>query len=208
MKESPSLAFRRVARKLLRESLLLSLLVTFFAIVSVPQWEGRSYAVSPAEVVVYDIPPELRLPERPREAMARPEIPVEADEDEDIPPEETIARTILREDDYVRSDPFVGLPTMGAFVARDTEPQFIRFVNPEYPELAIRAGVEGVVLVNLLVDTEGRIVKAVAVSGPPILRDAAVAAALQCLLTPALQRDKPVAVWIALPFRFTLRDTQ
>ena len=208
MISSPSTAFRRLTRVLFRESLLLSLLVTFFAIVAVPDWEGRSYDVRPAEVVAYDLPPELRLPDRPKEPTARPQIPVEADEDEKIPPEETIARTILVEDDYLESDPLAGLPTMGTFVARDTEPQFIRFVSPEYPELAIRAGVEGVVLVNLLVDTRGRVVKAVAVSGPQILRDAAVSAALQCLLTPALQRDKPVAVWVALPFRFTLNDAE
>ena len=208
MIESPSEVFRRLARFLFKESLLLALLVTFFAIVTVPEWEAKPYEVRKKDVEAIELPPELKLPEKPKETVARPQIPVEAEDDEEIPEEETIAQTILDENAPVETEFLPDLPAMGEFIAYDTEPQFIKYVVPEYPELARKAGVEGVVVVNLLVDTKGKVVKAVPVSGPEILRDSAVKAALECLLTPALQRDKPVAVWVALPFRFRLKDVQ
>jgi protein TonB len=206
--ESPSEVFRRLARHIFKESLLLALLVTFFAIVTVPEWKAKPYEPRAKDVDVIELPPELKLPEKPKETVERPQIPVEAEDDEEIPEEETIAQTILDENAPVEPEILPDLPAMGEFVAYDTEPQFIKYVVPEYPELARKAGVEGVVVVNLLVDTKGQVVKAVPVSGPEILRDSAVKAALQCLLTPALQRDKPVAVWVALPFRFRLKDVQ
>ena len=208
MAESPGVAFRSLARRLLGESLLLALLVTFFAIVAVPEWEAKGYEVIRHPIpILEDLPPEIDLPPKP-EAPQRPEIPIEGDDDDDLPDDTTIPPTLLVENDPISTPALPELPRMGEFVARDTEPRFVKYVVPEYPELARKAGVEGDVVVNLLLDTKGRVVKAVAVSGPEILRDSAVNAALQCLLTPALQRDKPVAVWVSLPFRFRLTDAQ
>jgi protein TonB len=206
MAEPRSAAFRCLARRLFGESLLLALLVTFFAIVAVPEWNTKPYEAPPSEAEIVDLPPELPLPERPREAARLPEIPIEAEDDESIPPEETIARTILDPDTPLSTPAIPQLLAIGDFVQRDTEPQFIRFVTPEYPRLAVLSQVEGVVFVQMLVDTRGRVVDARATGGPEILREAAVRAALMCLLTPAMQGDRPVAVWVSLPFRFTLKD--
>ncbi len=206
MNESPSTAFRALARRLLGESLLLALVITLFAILTVPEWKVTSYEMGHTEVPLVDLPPELPLPQRPREVVARPEIPVEADDDERIPDEVTIAATILNEDVPPQPEVLPALPGIDEFVPRDTEPQFIRFVTPAYPRIAVLSQVEGVVVVHMLVDTNGRVVRAIARTGPEILRQPAVEAALQCLLTPALQGDRPVAVWVALPFRFSLTD--
>jgi TonB family protein len=208
MAESPTIAFRGLARRLFGESLLLALLVTFFAIVAVPEWDAKGYeVVRPPDPTLEDVPPEIDLPSRPEEPP-RPEIPVEADEDEDLPDEATIPQNILNENAPPQPCVLPSLPELGDFVAHDTPPAFIRFVAPEYPRIALLSQVEGVVVVNLLVDTNGRVVDAVARTGPEILRQAAVEAALQCLLTPALQGDRPVPVWVALPFRFTLADAR
>ncbi len=203
---SKNTPFRCLVRRLFGESLLLALLVTFFAIVAVPELGTKPYEVSPVVAEIVDLPPELPLPERPREAVRLPEIPIEAEDDESIPPEETIARTILDPDVPLATPAIPQLPAMGDFVPRDTEPQFIRFVTPGYPRLAVLSQVEGLVLVHMLVDTRGRVIDARATGGPEILREAAVQAALQCLLTPAMQGDRPVAVWVSLPFRFSLKD--
>jgi TonB family protein len=52
-----------------------------------------------------------------------------------------------------------------------------RKVPPDYPSAARRARVEGLVVVELEVDEEGRVTSARAVSGNALLRDAAIAAA-------------------------------
>jgi TonB family protein len=85
----------------------------------------------------------------------------------------------------------------------DRQPQIIKKVEPEYPEAAKRAGIEGTVFVNMLVGKNGRVKKAVPIkSDAEILNDAAVAAAEQFLFTPAIADGKPVEVWVAYPFRF------
>lgn len=39
----------------------------------------------------------------------------------------------------------------------------------------------------------------------PMLNDAAVRAARQWVFTPAFANDQPVAVWVAVPFNFSLQ---
>src|SRR5215470_4828104 len=49
--------------------------------------------------------------------------------------------------------------------------------EPEYPPMAIRAKITGVVQVKLLVDQEGNVVRACATAGPQMLKESAIAAA-------------------------------
>jgi len=96
-------------------------------------------------------------------------------------------------------------PGMDEFVAVEVAPAPIKKVEPNYPDLARKAGVEGRVFVKVLVDKEGKVKKAVVLSGPEIFHEAATSAALKWVFKPAIQRDKPIAVWVALPFLFRLR---
>jgi len=96
-------------------------------------------------------------------------------------------------------------PDINAFVPREVEPAVIRQVWPEYPELARKAGVEGRVIVKVLVDREGKVQKAVVIEGPAVLHQAARTAALHWVFKPAIQQDRAVAVWVAIPFHFKLR---
>ena len=88
----------------------------------------------------------------------------------------------------------------------DQLPEPIRRVKPRYPELAYQAQVTGLVRVNLLVGKDGRVRDAVVdpKSHVPMLDQAALEAARQWEFQPALVQGRPVAVWVALPFRFTL----
>jgi protein TonB len=91
------------------------------------------------------------------------------------------------------------------FVPVEQQPVPIKQVNPEYPEIARRAGVEGTVWVKILVDKEGKAKKAVLMkSDNEIFNDAAIKAALGWVFTPAMMNNGPVAVWAAVPFRFKL----
>ncbi len=79
-------------------------------------------------------------------------------------------------------------------------------LKPEYPELARRAGIEGNVFVQFVVDENGNVRDPVCVRGPGGgLCDAALAAVSKAKFTPGRQRGKPVKVKYALPVRFKLR---
>mgnify|MGYP001588657043 CR=1 FL=1 len=99
----------------------------------------------------------------------------------------------------------VGDPGMDEFIAVEVQPAVIKRVEPAYPDLARKAGVEGKVFVKVLVDKEGKVKKASIMTGPEIFHEATLAAAKQWVFKPAIQRDKPIAVWVALPFQFKLR---
>ena len=91
------------------------------------------------------------------------------------------------------------------FVPVEKTPVPVKQVQPAYPEIARRAGVEGTVWVKILVDKEGKAKKAVIMkSDAEIFNDPARDAALQWVFTPALMNNGPVAVWAAVPFRFKL----
>jgi protein TonB len=98
-------------------------------------------------------------------------------------------------------------PGMDEFVPVEKAPQIVKKGMPEYPELAVRAELEGVVWVKILIDKEGKPQKAVVVkSSAEIFNDPAIAAAMQYLFTPAFMNRGPVKVWVSISFRFQLND--
>ena len=78
---------------------------------------------------------------------------------------------------------------------------------PEYPATVRDAGIEGSAVVEALLDLDGSVMDArmLKSSGNQMLDAAAVEAALKAKFTPAMQRDKPVRVWVSIPYRFTLK---
>ncbi len=97
------------------------------------------------------------------------------------------------------------LPPYGTFVYVEELPRTIRRVAPEYPEIARKAGVSGIVMVNALVGRDGLVKDARVSRSIPMLDDAALEAVRQWRFEPARAHGKPVAVWVAVPVRFTLR---
>ncbi|WP_179299491.1 energy transducer TonB, partial [Rubrivirga marina] len=74
-----------------------------------------------------------------------------------------------------------------------------------YPELAIRAGVEGQVVVQFVVDERGNVIDPVVLRTPnPLLTEAALKAVTESRFTPGQQRGRPVRVRYAVPVTFTL----
>jgi protein TonB len=93
------------------------------------------------------------------------------------------------------------------FVPVEKEPVPIKRVEPKYPELAQRAGLEGKVWVKIWVDKEGKVKQVVVLkSDAEIFNEPAVEAAKQWVFTPAYMNNGPVAVWVSIPFRFKLSD--
>ncbi|HTP12952.1 MAG TPA: energy transducer TonB [Bacteroidota bacterium] len=97
------------------------------------------------------------------------------------------------------------IPEPNTFVAVEKLPEPVKQVEPAYPVVAIKAGVEGTVTVQVYVGTNGRVRKAVVLrTSEEMLNSAALAAASQWVFTPALMNRSPVGVWVSIPFRFKL----
>lgn len=75
-----------------------------------------------------------------------------------------------------------------------------------YPEIARRAGVEGIVYVEAYVDENGSMTKTIIVKGIGAGCDEAAAAAVsKTRFKPGKQRGKPVKVRMSIPIRFRLQ---
>ncbi len=96
------------------------------------------------------------------------------------------------------------LPKFGEYVYVEELPQAIQRVPPDYPPAARDKHIEGTVLVQILVDRSGRVADTKIVKSVPELDGAAVAALKQWLFKPARSKGVPVAVWVAVPMKFTL----
>ena len=91
------------------------------------------------------------------------------------------------------------------FVPYEKEPTVVKRIEPKYPDLALRAGLEGNVLVKVWVDKAGKVRKVILLkSDAPVFEEAAIAAANQWVFTPAVMQKGPVSVWVSIPFRFRL----
>ncbi|UCF64899.1 MAG: energy transducer TonB [bacterium] len=85
-------------------------------------------------------------------------------------------------------------------------PTILKQVQPSYPEAARKAGIEGLVVVEVLVDTAGNVEKAQIVRSVPELDQAAIEAVRKFRFNPATLDDKPVSSWITIPIHFKLSD--
>ncbi len=83
----------------------------------------------------------------------------------------------------------------------------IKKVSPLYPPIAKAARASGKVEVQITVSEQGKVIEATVVSGHPLLRDAAVAAAKQWVFKPTELSGVPVKVQGVLTFNFTLHDS-
>ena len=75
---------------------------------------------------------------------------------------------------------------------------------PIYPESAKRMRTQGMVTVEVVLDETGKVVSANAMSGPSILRDAAVQAALKARFSPTKLSGQPVKVSGVINYKFAL----
>jgi len=93
----------------------------------------------------------------------------------------------------------------GDVVSVDTLPAVARRVRPDYPSVARVMELSGVVVIQALVGKDGAVKDAFVITGHPVFRDGALEAIWQWRFKPAVRRGEPVAVWVAIPVRFTLQ---
>jgi TonB family protein len=89
----------------------------------------------------------------------------------------------------------------------DEFPQPLKKVDPKYPELAQKAGIEGKVYIQLSIDTTGTVTDAKVIkTDHEILNEPALQAARQWTFTPAMKDKKKIAIVLTVPFAFKLAD--
>lgn len=92
------------------------------------------------------------------------------------------------------------------FVNVDQMPKIVSQAIAHYPELAKKAGIEGRVFVKIWVNKKGEPKKAVVLkSDNNIFDQPSVDAAMKYRFSPAIYRDKPVDVWVVIPFTYKLK---
>lgn len=93
------------------------------------------------------------------------------------------------------------------FVPFEKAPAVVKRVEPVYPELARKAGMEGRVIVKVWIDRKGKVKDVVILKGATeVLNEAAIKAAKQWEFTPAMMKHGPVDVWSTLTFNFKLSN--
>jgi TonB family protein len=93
-----------------------------------------------------------------------------------------------------------------AVVVADPEgvPQLLEKVNPTYPVEARDAGVQGIVLLKVLVDDQGIPQQIEVIKGHPLLKDSAVTAVKQWRWQPMQIRGQAQSFYATLTVRFAL----
>lgn len=83
--------------------------------------------------------------------------------------------------------------------------QAITLPKPAYPVIAKRAGIQGTVTVQVLIDETGKVISAKAVSGHPLLVLEAQRAALQARFSPTIVGDQPTKVSGVITYNFVIQ---
>jgi protein TonB len=83
-------------------------------------------------------------------------------------------------------------------------PVKVRDVKPVYPPVAIESRVQGVVIIEIVVDTAGFVSDGKILRGQPLLDQAALDAVRQWQFQPTLLNGAPVPVIMTVTVNFTL----
>ncbi len=213
----PEANLKSAYRKFIEVGIILSLLIHILLFRAVPEFGMASDGKKAKDIVisVADIPPteQIVLPQRP----PRPSIPIPT-EDESIPDDVTIESTELD----ISEIPPPPEPSLSdgygsyEFIPYDEPPVPIGGFakirsNLVYPQIAVKAGIEGSVVMGVLIDEQGRVLKVevLKAAGNNIgFEEAAAKAIKSTKWKPAKQRDVPVKVWVSVPIRFLLAKSQ
>lgn len=101
------------------------------------------------------------------------------------------------------------VPEIDAFIFAEEEPQPINMADIQkligYPQIARDAGIEGNVVVRVLVDKKGNYSQHKIINQVhPILAKAVEEHLNKLRFTPAIQGGKPIPFWVNIPFNFKL----
>jgi len=204
--KNPDVDLKLKYRKVLESSLFVALMVLAIGFYSFKQFENISQLPeSPdIQIEVIEIPPTEQISKPP--PPSRPSIPVEADDDElldDVTIEDT--EIIFEAPEDAPPPPPPEDDEVFEFFAVSEKPVMLQQATPDYPDLARKAQIEGIVVVTVTIGKTGLVESAVIFKSIPMLDESALEAAKKCKFKPAKQRDKFVKVKMNVPFNFKLK---
>jgi protein TonB len=86
----------------------------------------------------------------------------------------------------------------------DQPPRPIKITRPQYPQEAFVKKIEGTVVVEILIDINGKVANARVIQSIPALDSAAIATVKQWVFQPAVKRGRPVATIATAPVGFRI----
>jgi len=195
--------------------LSLTILFVMFAFIVFPNVETQMIAVTERVIDAIDIMHEIIEQIRPPEEVARPIVNIEivdddfgADADDDIIFIDTIGVTSLDVWQPIMQ-PSVEDPTP-RWVPFEEAPVILRRVPPVYPESLRRLRMQGTVILEAEILTDGSIreieVYRSLMAGEGGFDEAAIQALRQWQFQPARSGGRPVACWIRIPIVFELSN--
>jgi len=92
----------------------------------------------------------------------------------------------------------------GPVMDYDAPPRAIKITRPQYPQEAFVKKVEGTVIVEILIDSTGRVVRARVIQSVPMLDAAALQTVYQWVFQPAVKHGQPVATIAHAPVAFRI----
>jgi protein TonB len=191
----------------LRRGAYVALFIILLLFLFSPKYVPSPYRLRTSTFEVVDMPDAVELPPPP-EDVPKPQAPIEAAPDDEVGEDVDVAESLFEDFESVPLPSDLGAGDSGdVFVASQEKPKLIKFVPPDYPEMARASQLEGTVLIKVLVGPDGSVLQAVVLqSVHPMLDAAAREAALKCKFEPGKQRNIPVKAWMAIPFRFRLHS--
>jgi len=96
-------------------------------------------------------------------------------------------------------------PTTETVSSRVLVSKAVSLPQPPYPQIAKQAGIHGPVNVQILIDEDGKVISAHAVSGSAMLTRAAEDAARRARFTPTILNNQPVKVQGVITYNFVLQ---
>jgi periplasmic protein TonB len=204
--KNPEVDLRLKYRKVLESSTIVSLMLLVILFYSFKQFESISQLPESPDILieVIEIPPTEQINKPP--PPSKPSIPVEADDDElldDVTIEDT--EIIFDAPEDAPPPPPPDDDEVFEFFAVSEKPVMLQQARPDYPDLARKAQIEGIVVVTVTIGKTGLVENAVIFKSIPMLDENALKAAKKCKFKPAKQRDKFVKVKMNIPFNFKLK---
>lgn len=194
--------------------LIVAVLMHFAFFQFFPQLQASDMGGAADEMEAVELPPQVEIPPPP-EQIARPATPTvaEAEVDEDV----TIAPTTFEENPVEKLPP---PPKTGSvkdrpsFIPRDVDPraknddEIRRLLQRFYPPMLRDAGIGGTVTLWLFVNDQGQVekIQLQQSSGYDDLDQAAVKVANNMEFEPAVNRDKPIGVWVSRNITFNVQQ--
>lgn len=217
LSKNPKYDLKLQYRKIFEIGLIISISLLIIAFKFFPRFEEDSAVIEVVnEVVNVEDIVQTKQEQKPP-PPPKPPIPIEAPSD-DVLDEIEIDDLEMDIDEIISTPPPPVVEEEEEeeeavfFVAVQNQPQIIGGLaalqqHLEYPELAIRAGVSGTVIVNAFVDEKGKVHKLVVLKGIGAGCDeAALKAVSMVKFEPGKQRGRAVRCQVSIPVRFVIRN--